>query len=48
MGERSYKVLVGKPKGRRPLEHPGIDGKIKLNCILEKYDGGRHELDQSG
>jgi hypothetical protein len=23
----AYRVLVGKPEGKRPLEHPGVDGK---------------------
>jgi hypothetical protein len=31
---------VGKPEGRRPLERPTMDGRIILNCILEKWDGG--------
>jgi hypothetical protein len=32
MGERSgaYRVLMGKPEGRRPLERPGTDGRIIL------------------
>jgi hypothetical protein len=32
IGERrcAYRVLVGKPKGRRPLEDLGIDGRIIL------------------
>jgi hypothetical protein len=32
MGERrgAYRVLVGKPKGRRPLGRPSVDGMIIL------------------
>jgi hypothetical protein len=32
MGERwgVYRVLVGKPEGRRPLGRPGTDGRIIL------------------
>jgi len=32
MGKRRgvYKVLVGKPDGKRPLERPGLDGRIIL------------------
>jgi len=38
MGEMSkaYKILVGKPEGKRPLEHPGTDGRIILKWILGK------------
>jgi len=39
MGERSgvYSVLVRKPEGRRPLGDPGIDGRIILRLIFEKW-----------
>jgi hypothetical protein len=30
----AYRALVGKPEGRRPLEDPGVDGRI----ILKKYN----------
>jgi hypothetical protein len=32
MGHRidAYRVLVGKPRERRPLKNPGIDGRIIL------------------
>jgi hypothetical protein len=29
-----YRVLVGKPEGKRPLEHPGIDGRIIVYSIV--------------
>jgi hypothetical protein len=32
----AYKMLVGKPEGRKPLEDLGVDGKIILNWILGK------------
>jgi hypothetical protein len=32
----AYNILVGKPEGKRPLGRLGIDGKIILECILEK------------
>jgi hypothetical protein len=35
-----YRVLVGKPEGRRPSVH----GRIILKWIFEKWDGG-HRLD---
>jgi len=37
MGERRglYRVLVGKPEGKRPL---GVDGRIILRWIFRKLD----------
>jgi hypothetical protein len=41
MGERGdvCSVLVGKPRGKKPPEHPGIDGRI-LIWIFRKWDMG--------
>jgi hypothetical protein len=27
-GRKAYRILVGKPKGKRPLEDQGIDGRM--------------------
>jgi len=37
-GERRsvYRVLVGKPRGKRYLEDPGLDGRIILIWIFRK------------
>jgi hypothetical protein len=39
MGESrgGYRDLVWKPEGKRPLEDPGIDGKIILRWIFRKW-----------
>jgi hypothetical protein len=36
---RTYKVFVGKPEGRRSLGILDMDGKIILKWIFEKWDG---------
>jgi hypothetical protein len=35
----------GKLRGEDHLEDPGIDGRIILKCILEKWDGGTDSID---
>ena len=48
-GRGVYRVLVGKPEGKRHLEHLGEDARIMLRWILRKCDvGGMDwiELDQ--
>jgi hypothetical protein len=46
MGERggAYRALVGKPKRRKPLEIPDVDGRVILKWIFEGLGGG-HRLD---
>jgi hypothetical protein len=34
----AYKIVTGKPEGKRLLERPAKDGKI-LELILHKYGG---------
>ena len=42
MGEERgvYRVLVGKPEGRRPLGDLGVDGWIILGWISRRWDVG--------
>ena len=42
MGEERgvYRVLVGKPEGRRPLGDLGVDGRIILGWISRRWDVG--------
>ena len=42
-----YRVLMGKPEGKRPLGNPGVDGRIILRWIFRKWDG-KHGQDRSG
>jgi hypothetical protein len=42
MGEerKVYKVLVGKPEGKGPLEDQGVGGKMGSEWILRRFLGG--------
>jgi hypothetical protein len=39
-GRGEYRVLVEKPEERGHLGDPGVDGKIILGWIFEKWDAG--------
>jgi hypothetical protein len=41
MGEKrnAYRLLMGKPEGKRPLGRPRRSGWIILGWILERWDG---------
>jgi len=44
--EAAYRVLVGEPEGKRPLDRPGIDGRIVLRLIFRNLGGvGGHVLE---
>ena len=38
MGDRrgAYRVLVGRPEGKRTLENPGVDGRITAKLIFQE------------
>jgi hypothetical protein len=35
-----YRVLVGKPEGKRPLGRPDVDGRVILRWIFRKWGVG--------
>jgi hypothetical protein len=35
----AYRILVGRPEGRRPLERPWCRRSIILKLIFKKWDG---------
>jgi hypothetical protein len=37
-GRGVYRVLLGKPEGKRLLGDPGVDGRIIFRWILRKWD----------
>jgi len=41
MGEMRgiYRVLIGRPEGRRSLVDPNVDGRIILRWIFRKWEG---------
>jgi hypothetical protein len=40
MGEERgvYRILLGKPEGKRPLGRSGVDGRVILGWIFRKWD----------
>jgi hypothetical protein len=48
-GERrgAYRVLMGKPEGRRPLRRPRHKWEDNIRMDFEEWNG-RHGLDRSG
>ena len=41
----TYSVVMGKTEERRPLENPGINERIILKRILEKWNRGTDWID---
>jgi hypothetical protein len=49
VGDRrgAYRFLMWRLEGKNHLEDPGVDGRIILKWIFERWDG-EHELDCCG
>jgi hypothetical protein len=49
MGERrgSYKILVRRPEGGRPLGDPGVSERILLKYIVKNWYGGMDWIEQA-
>jgi hypothetical protein len=39
-GRGVYRILMGKPEGKRPMGYPGIDGMIILRHIYRMWNVG--------
>jgi hypothetical protein len=39
-GRKVYRVLMGNPEGKRPLEDRGVDGRVGSEWILGRLAGG--------
>jgi hypothetical protein len=39
-GAQAYRVLVGKPEGKRQLGNLFVHNRVILKMIFKKYDGG--------
>jgi len=50
MGERRsvFKILVGKPRGKRPLGRPRLRWEDNIKMDLQEVGVGGHGLDRSG
>ena len=43
-----YRVLVGRPEGKRPLEDSGVEGKIILRWIFRNWMWGGKRMAGGG
>jgi hypothetical protein len=41
----AYRILVGRPGGKRPIARSGVDGRIILKSVFKKWNGGMHWID---
>jgi hypothetical protein len=44
-GRGVYRVLVGTPEGKRPIEDAGVDVRIILKWIFRNWDRGMNRTD---
>jgi hypothetical protein len=36
IGKKAYRILVGKPEGKRPVGRLDVSGRMIVKCLLEK------------
>jgi hypothetical protein len=41
----AYRVLLGKPDGKRPLERPELRFSVNIKMDLQEGNGGRYWID---
>jgi transposase len=46
-GRGAYRIVVGRPEGRRPLGKPRLDGRLIIKWIFKSGMGGMDWIDMA-